>query len=160
MAYRLSCPSACRIFPDQTSNPCLLQWQVEFYHWATREAFITNFISQYISLYMVTILYNGNSWIICLKTLLLNIISDYFFLIQYGCHFLISFSHHLVISNNQNESDCILLYIYITIAFSVELSFSFFFFFWAFFFLVNERYVRFSHHVKHMIFYGCMKLYL
>ena len=28
VAHRLSCPTACGIFPDQGSNPCLLRWQV------------------------------------------------------------------------------------------------------------------------------------
>ena len=28
-ARRLSCIVACRIFPDQESNPCLLHWQVD-----------------------------------------------------------------------------------------------------------------------------------
>ena len=29
MAYRLSCPVACGIFPDQGSNPCPLHWPVD-----------------------------------------------------------------------------------------------------------------------------------
>ena len=28
VAHGLSCSAACRIFPDQGSNPCLLHWQV------------------------------------------------------------------------------------------------------------------------------------
>ena len=28
-AHRLSCPTACRIFPDQGLNPCPLHWQVD-----------------------------------------------------------------------------------------------------------------------------------
>ena len=27
--YGLSCPAACRIFPDQGSHPCLLHWQLD-----------------------------------------------------------------------------------------------------------------------------------
>ena len=29
VAHGLSCSSACGIFPDQRSNPCLLHWQVD-----------------------------------------------------------------------------------------------------------------------------------
>ena len=29
VAYGLSCFLACRIFPDQGLNPCLLHWQVD-----------------------------------------------------------------------------------------------------------------------------------
>ena len=29
VAYRLSCPAACGIFPDQRLNPCLLHWQAD-----------------------------------------------------------------------------------------------------------------------------------
>ena len=29
VAHRLSCSEACVIFPDQGSNPCLLQWQAD-----------------------------------------------------------------------------------------------------------------------------------
>ena len=29
--YRLICPEACEIFPDQKSNPCPLHWQGKFY---------------------------------------------------------------------------------------------------------------------------------
>ena len=36
--HRLSCSAACRIFPDQGSNPCLLHWQTNSLPWATREA--------------------------------------------------------------------------------------------------------------------------
>ena len=28
-AHRLRCPVACRIFPDEGSNPCSLHWQVD-----------------------------------------------------------------------------------------------------------------------------------
>ena len=38
MGHRLSCSAACRIFPDQGSNPCLLHWQTNSLPWATREA--------------------------------------------------------------------------------------------------------------------------
>ena len=31
VAHRLSCSMACRIFPDQGSNPCTLHWQVDSY---------------------------------------------------------------------------------------------------------------------------------
>ena len=36
-AHRLSCPAVWGIFLDQGSNPCPLHWQVDSYHWATRE---------------------------------------------------------------------------------------------------------------------------
>ena len=29
VAHRLRCPVACRIFPDEGSNPCSLHWQVD-----------------------------------------------------------------------------------------------------------------------------------
>ena len=29
VAYGLSCPKGCGIFPDQGSNPCLLHWQAD-----------------------------------------------------------------------------------------------------------------------------------
>ena len=29
VVHRLSCSSACGVFPDQGSNPCLLPWQVD-----------------------------------------------------------------------------------------------------------------------------------
>ena len=29
VAHRLSCSEACGIFPDQGSNPCLLNWQMD-----------------------------------------------------------------------------------------------------------------------------------
>ena len=29
VAHGLSCSAACRIFPDQGSNPCLLHWQAD-----------------------------------------------------------------------------------------------------------------------------------
>ena len=29
VAHRLSCPTACGIFPDQVLNPCLLHWQAD-----------------------------------------------------------------------------------------------------------------------------------
>jgi len=29
VAHGLSCSAACRIFPDQGSNPCYLRWQVD-----------------------------------------------------------------------------------------------------------------------------------
>ena len=38
LARRLSCSSACEIFPGQGSNLCLLHWQTILYHWAAREA--------------------------------------------------------------------------------------------------------------------------
>ena len=31
MAHGLSCPMACRIFPDQGSNLALLHWQMDFF---------------------------------------------------------------------------------------------------------------------------------
>ena len=34
VAHGLSCSTACGIFPDQGSNPCLLHWQVDSYHYA------------------------------------------------------------------------------------------------------------------------------
>ena len=37
MVHGLSCSSARGIFLDQRSNPCLLRWQADLYHWATRE---------------------------------------------------------------------------------------------------------------------------
>ena len=40
VAYELSCPISCGIFPDKVLNPCLLHWQVDLYHWATSKAFI------------------------------------------------------------------------------------------------------------------------
>ena len=33
----LSCLAACGIFPDQGLNVCPLHWQVDLYHWTTRE---------------------------------------------------------------------------------------------------------------------------
>ena len=37
MAYGLNCPTACRIFPEQGSNPCRLDWQADPNHWTARE---------------------------------------------------------------------------------------------------------------------------
>ena len=37
---RLSCSTACGIFPDQGLNLCLLHWQAD-YHWPTKEAFLS-----------------------------------------------------------------------------------------------------------------------
>ena len=37
VAQGLKCSSACRIFPDQGSNVCLLHYRQTLYHWATRE---------------------------------------------------------------------------------------------------------------------------
>ena len=36
-AHGLSCTVACRLFPEQRSNPCPLSWQARSYHWTTRE---------------------------------------------------------------------------------------------------------------------------
>ena len=38
VAHKLGCSTACGIFLDQGLNPCLMHWQADFYHWATREA--------------------------------------------------------------------------------------------------------------------------
>ena len=38
VAHGPSCSAACRIFPDQGSNPCPLHWQAILNHCATREA--------------------------------------------------------------------------------------------------------------------------
>ena len=38
VALGLSCSTACGIFLDQVSNPCLLVGRWILYHWATREA--------------------------------------------------------------------------------------------------------------------------
>ena len=42
VACRLSCPVACKTFPDQGSNLCLLHWlwQAILNHWTTRMSFI------------------------------------------------------------------------------------------------------------------------
>ena len=37
VGHRLSCSTTCGISPDQESDPHLLNWQTDFYHWATRE---------------------------------------------------------------------------------------------------------------------------
>ena len=38
VVHKLSCSEACGVFPHQGSNPCLLHWQADSDHWATREA--------------------------------------------------------------------------------------------------------------------------
>ena len=46
MAHGLSCSAACRIFPDQSSNPCPLHWQVDsFFFFFFFKAFFFKFFN-------------------------------------------------------------------------------------------------------------------
>ena len=45
VAHGLSCSVACGIFPDQGSNPCPLQWQVDFFSFINLFIFIYLFLA-------------------------------------------------------------------------------------------------------------------